>query len=226
MTQFIFRAVGEAALLVDLGDAIDADLSECVVAIDAALRAAPPPGLRETVPAATSLLILFDPEASEMRTVEAFVREAVGNAVNASREAAEHVIPVCYEGEHAPDMEQLARRTGLSAQAIAKHHAEGDYRVLMYGFAPGFAYLGGVPEPLAVPRKAAAVRDHKVGSVMIAAGQCIVMPLPMPTGWWVIGRTAIQILRPEADDPFLFKPGDRIRFERIGSDELERQLAR
>jgi inhibitor of KinA len=71
-----------------------------------------------------------------------------------------------------------------------------------------------------LPRKSEPVRSRPVGSVMIAGGQCLVTTLPMPTGWWVIGLSPFQILRPDDEKPFVFEVGDRIRFQRISRDEL------
>ncbi len=90
----------------------------------------------------------------------------------------------------------------------------------MYGFAPGYAYLSGVPEAIHLPRKPAAVRGYPVGSVMIAGAQCLITTLPMPTGWWVIGRTPLRVLDTDARRPFLFEPGDRVRFVRVGGEAL------
>jgi inhibitor of KinA len=85
----------------------------------------------------------------------------------------------------------------------------------MYGFAPGYAYMGGVPLALQLPRKPVAERGHPVGSVIIAGPQCLITTLPMPTGWWVIGRTPLAVLDPLGERPFRFDPGDTIRFERM-----------
>jgi inhibitor of KinA len=92
----------------------------------------------------------------------------------------------------------------------------------MYGFAPGYAYLAGVPEEIRLPRKQAAVRDISAGSVIIAGPQCLVTTLTMPTGWWIIGRSPTRILRGEdVNRPFLFDVGDRVRFRRISRDVFE-----
>jgi inhibitor of KinA len=91
----------------------------------------------------------------------------------------------------------------------------GDYRVYMYGFAPGYAYLADVPGQIQLPRKSAAVRDVAAGSVLIAGPQCLVTTLTMPSGWWNIGRSSTQILTKDEDRPFLFDVGDRVQFRRI-----------
>ncbi len=220
MTAPVFRPVGAGALLADFGDTIDEALFARVVALDRALADDPPAGLAETVPAYTSLLLVFDPLVTDHATVEAHAAGLVGAATGLG-DATIHDVPVCYEGDAAPDLAAVAERLGMSAEAVIAAHLAGDYRVFMYGFAPGYAYLGGVPEPLHLPRKAAAVRGHPVGSVMIAGPQCLITTLPMPTGWWVIGRTPLRVLDAEAERPFLFEPGDRVRFTRVGPEALE-----
>ena len=91
----------------------------------------------------------------------------------------------------------------------------------MYGFAPGYAYLGGVPETLHLPRKPAPLRGVPAGSVLIAGAQCIVSTLVMPTGWWIIGRSPTPILTGDPSRPFLFDIGDRVRFQRLSRAAFE-----
>lgn len=202
------RPVGEAAVLVDFGGGIDETVFARVIALDHALAGDPPPGLEETVPAYTSLLLVFDPLVTDHAAMQAAVAPLLAGAAGFPA-AATHDVPVRYDG---PDLEDVAERLGLAPAAVAAAHLAGDYRVFMYGFAPGYAYLGGVPDALHLPRKPAAVRGHPVGSVMIAGAQCLITTLPMPTGWWVIGHTDARVLDPDGDRPFLFAPGDRVRF--------------
>ncbi len=205
----LIRPVGEAALLIEFGDTISAEMHQQVVALDAALTVQPAPWLIETVPAYASLLVCFDPLRTEPAEVENHVRSLAVSAFALS--GAEHVVAVRYDG---PDLEEAAGRLRLNPAELAELHLRADYRVYMYGFAPGYAYLGGVPGALRLPRKEAPVRGHPPGSVMIAGGQCLITTLPMPTGWWVIGHTDFRVLDPDAGQPFRFAPGDRVRFVR------------
>ena len=99
-------------------------------------------------------------------------------------------------------------------------HVSASYRVSMYGFAPGFAYLSGVPDAIQVPRKSSAVRDIPAGSVLIAGPQCLTTTLIMPTGWSIIGRTDVQIITDNPEKPFLYDVGDYVTFQRVGTSEL------
>ncbi|AOF92366.1 allophanate hydrolase subunit 1 family protein (plasmid) [Sinorhizobium sp. RAC02] len=103
-------------------------------------------------------------------------------------------------------------------------HLAGQYDVFMYGFAPGYAYLAGVPETIRMPRKPAAVRGVPAGSVLIAGPQCLVSTITMPTGWWIIGRSPTRILTGKDERPFLFDVGDRVRLRRISRAEYDAEL--
>ena len=131
-------------------------------------------------------------------------------------------VPVCYEPEFSPDLDDVAAAKGMSREAVIAAHAAGTYRVYMYGFAPGYAYLGGVPAEIQVPRKPAPVRGIPKGRVIIAGPQCIIQSLKMPTGWWVIGHTPFKVFDAQASEPFTFAVGDVVRFRRIDRAELQR----
>ncbi|MBE7418756.1 MAG: allophanate hydrolase subunit 1 [Ideonella sp.] len=210
-----FTPVAEHALLVSFGDAIDDASGAAVLALDRALAAAPPHGMTECVPAMVNLLVGFDPLRTDHDAVRAHVQQLLGRDAGTPAAGQLREVEVCYEGALAPDLAAVARAKGLSADAVIEQHLRGDYRVRMYGFAPGYAYLSGVPAAIQLPRKAAPLRDIAAGSVLIAGPQCLVTTLVMPTGWSIIGRSPTRILRPDADAPFLFDVGDRVRFTRI-----------
>ena len=210
-----YVAVADHALLVSFGDAISDEASAAVLALDRALSRSPPEGLCECVPAFVSLLIEFDP----LVTDHARMQEATGALQkNASLERAEgqlREVEVCYDESFAPDLAAVARASGLGIEEAIQCHLQGDYQVRMYGFAPGHAYMSGVPHEIQVPRKPAAVRDIAQGSVLVAGPQCLVTTLRMPTGWSVIGRSPTRILTRDDTAPFLFGVGDKVRFRRI-----------
>lgn len=208
------RPVGESAVLIDLGGGISTATNARVVALDQALARQPPLGMVETVPAYVSLMIVFDPLITGGDRVAAHALTLLENAAAEQRTPREHIVPVRYDAACAPDLEAIAKATGLTPDEVAAQHLAGEYRVFLYGFAPGYAYLGGVPPALHLPRKPRAERGHPAGSVIIAGAQCLITTLPMPTGWWVIGHTDTVILDPARPQPFLFDPGDIIRFRR------------
>lgn len=204
-----FRPVGEAALLVELGDRIDDAVNRRILVLDGLLAGVLPAGVTELVPAYASLLLHFDPLVTDHGAVEAAVRAVVPQATEAAAEGRRHVIPVRYDG---PDLGAAAARLGLAPETVVARHLAGLYRVYMCGFAPGYAYLGGLDESLRLPRKLEIVRDVPAGTLIIAGAQCIVTTQTMPTGWWAIGRSDATLFDPGLDMPFLLAPGDRVEF--------------
>jgi inhibitor of KinA len=225
MTSFpIFRAVAEHGLLVEFGDAITPEAHRAVLHLDAMLAARPPEGFREATPAYVNLLVSFDPLRADHAGIETVLRDLIALPALAETARTQREVLVCYDPDLAPDLPEVARLTGLSVEAVIAAHLAGDYAVFLYGFAPGYAYLGGVPEVLQLPRKDAAVRGVSAGSVLIAGPQCIVTTLTMPTGWWRIGQSPTRILRDDPAHPFLFDVGDAVSFRRISRAEFEAAL--
>jgi inhibitor of KinA len=113
----------------------------------------------------------------------------------------------------------------LPVHEIQKLHLEGDYRVLMMGFAPGHAYIGGLDPKLEIPRRAAPRAIVPAGSVAIANDQTAIYPYAISGGWNVIGRTPLRLFDPQRQEPSLLASGDRVRFRAIGREEFA-ELAR
>jgi inhibitor of KinA len=207
-----FRPVAEHGLLVEFGDRLNEASHAAVLRLDRALAAQPFPGFAEAVPAYVNLLVRFDPLVIDHAGVENALRALLLAAPTATQTGALRSVDVVYDGA---DLAEVATRTGLTPDQVIATHLAGDYSVALYGFAPGYAYLSGLPDPIRLPRKDAAVRGVPAGSVIIAAGQCIVTTLTMPTGWWIIGHSPTLILDPTGPQPFLFDVGDRVKFRRV-----------
>lgn len=216
--------VADHAVLVSFGGEInDATLSQ-IHALDAALTLRPPSGLTEIVPAMTTLLVAFDPVLTDHAEISAAVFERLAFRTDAAA-GTRHVIDVCYDGDHAPDLAVAAERCGLTAAEVVQAHLSATFSVGMYGFAPGYAYLYGTPASIQLPRNPAPGPVVPAGSVIIAGQQCMTIPVAMSTGWFAIGRTAAQMLTTDTDRPFLLDVGDTVTFRQIGATELDRQLS-
>ncbi|MBD1206334.1 MAG: allophanate hydrolase subunit 1 [Rhodobacteraceae bacterium] len=213
--------VADRAVLVELGDTVGPAVQAQVWALDRALQDRPVPGQVELVPAMVNLLVIFDPVRTDHAAVTAAVATHLAAVTDRPIGGAEREVLVCYDPPFAPDLAAVADQAGIAPEAVIAAHLAGAYRVAMYGFAPGYAYLSGVPEPIRLPRKSAPVRAVPAGSVIIAGGQCLVTTLTMPTGWWVIGRSPTRILTGQEARPFLFDVGDPVRFRRVSAAELE-----
>lgn len=218
-----FTPVADHALLVSFSESISDAANASVAALDQALEVRPFIGLMERVPAMVSLLVDFDPLLTDHVEVQDHVERLLGQPVKGLTAGRLREVEVCYDAELAPDLASVARASGLSVEGVVELHLQAEYRVCMYGFAPGFAYLSGIPAAMQVPRKAAALRDIPTGSVLVAGAQCLVTTLVMPTGWSIIGRSPTRIFTPAEHSPFLFDVGDRVRFTRIDRARYERR---
>lgn len=217
----LFRAVADQAVLVEFGAVPGPEVLAQVRHLDRMLLRDGFPGFVEAVPAFVNLLVRFDPMSTDHAAVERSLRDLAERPDLAITEPVLRQVDVCYDPDLAPDLAAVAQACGLTVEAVIAAHLAGDYAVIMYGFAPGYAYLSGVPAPLHLPRKPAAVRGIVAGSVIIAGAQCLVTTLTMPTGWWIIGRSPTRILRDDAARPFLFDVGDRVQFRRISRAEFD-----
>lgn len=217
------KPAGDQALLVEFGDRVEEAVNDRALAFDAALRAAPFAGFTESVPAYASVLVGYDPLATDPAAMRARLRALLDGLVAVPPAGREHDVPVCYEPPFSRDLAEVAERCGIGEEAVIAAHLAGAYRVFMFGFAPGYAYLGGVPPEIRLPRKTAPLRGIAAGSVVIAGPQCLVTTVESPTGWWIIGRSPTRIVRPGEERAFLFEVGDRLRFRRIDAAAFDRE---
>jgi KipI family sensor histidine kinase inhibitor len=214
-----FWPLAESGLLVRLGDEIDAPLSRRIAALTDALDAERLPGVVDLVPSYTTLTILLDPAMADTGEIAEAVRRCWEDVATAETPAAGRKIeiPVVYGGEFGPDLTDVARQTGLAPEDVIRRHSEATYLVGALGFAPGFAYLIGLPPELATPRRASPRKEVPPGSVGIGGGQTGIYALPTPGGWQLIGRTFERLFDPlhigeETDNPFPLRMGDEVRF--------------
>jgi KipI family sensor histidine kinase inhibitor len=208
---------GDAALLVTFGDRADPRVTAQAGALARLLdeRRSLLPALGRAVPAHATVLVPFDPLNLDARAAADLVRDALRartrtSAPDAAGDAIE--IPVHYGGPDGPDLEEVAERHGMSPADVVELHAGARYRVLFLGFAPGFAYLGGLPDAIATPRRPSPRERVPAGSVGIAGEQTGVYPLSMPGGWNLIGRTDAVLFDPQRAEPALLRPGAPVRF--------------
>ena len=221
LSQALIRPAGEGAAWVRFGDPtstlVDAALNRRVHALARALAADLGADLGEAVPGYAALVVYYDPLALTFAQVEARIQAALAQAVEQEERALRVVeIPVVYGGEAGPDLEFVARHNGLSEAEVAHIHSARDYPVFMMGFMPGFPYLGGMDARIAAPRLETPRSRVPGGSVGIAGEQTGIYPLESPGGWRIIGRTAARLFDPSREPPFLFAPGDVVRFRPVG----------
>lgn len=214
-----FWPLAESGVLVRFGDAIDAGLSRRLAAVTDTLAAERLPGVVDLVPSYTTLAILLDPTVADIDEIEKAVRRCWRAMTTANTPAGGRTveIPVVYGGEFGPDLADVARHTGLPPDEVIRRHSAVTYLVGALGFAPGFAYLIGLPGELATPRRESPRREVPPGSVGIGGAQTGIYSLPTPGGWQLIGRTFETLFDPAtigevSDRPFPLRIGDEVRF--------------
>ena len=196
---------GDRALLVEV-----ADLA-AVAAVRAALERSPLTGQRDLVPAARTVLVVLDrpPTAADVDALERV------QAVPTDRPVDGPVVdlPVVFDG---PDLADVARLTDRSVPDLVAALTAADLEVAFGGFAPGFAYLTGLPDDLHVPRRATPRTRVPAGSVGLAGPFAGAYPRASPGGWQLVGRTDAVLFDVERDPPALLVPGTRVRFPGVG----------
>jgi KipI family sensor histidine kinase inhibitor len=216
-----FLPAGDTALVIEFGDRIDFDLNARVLRLSALVRASSIPGIVETVPTFRSLMVHYDPLGIDSATLIA----AVGKLLDSHHEVPKPVkqwrIPACYALSHAPDLEEVAQRTGLSAEELVRIHSGTRFHIYMIGFVPGFPYMGNLPEPLVLPRRVDPRIRVPPGSIAIAGNMTAIYPLESPGGWHLIGATPIRLFDLRQPRPALLSPGDTVRFEQVTVREFD-----
>jgi KipI family sensor histidine kinase inhibitor len=217
MTAPNLSPLGDSCITLSLGEGISVELSERAVEHAAAVRQAGLAGVTDVVPSYATVTIFYDPRAilyADLRDrllgVVAGLESPASEIVRTPRQ---HRIPVTYDG---PDLEEVARRTGLTAEEVIRIHSGAEYRVFVIGFVPGFAYLGPLDSRLIIPRRESPRTRVPAGSVAIAEGQTGIYPSATPGGWHLIGTTRTQMFDASRNPPALLAVGDIVTFVAAG----------
>jgi len=205
--------LGDSALLIQVGDEIDITTNQRVHALAALINVSPPVGVIETVPAYGTLLVHYDPLLLSFVQIKNYLRQKLTQVHdNISRKRKQLEVPVRYGGEYGVDLESVARHCQLQMEDVIRIHSEKIYTVFMMGFTPGFPYMGKLDDAIIMPRLERPRTRVPAGTVAIAGSQTGIYPIDSPGGWQLIGWTALQLFNPESESPFLFSPGDEVKF--------------
>ena len=213
--------LGDCGVRIVFGHEISLEIHACIRQFGSVLNADPIRGMTEWVCGYAVVTVYYQPWIVSYDALCAALRQRLRQRDLAGT-LPERVVetPVCYGGEFGPDLEDAARHCGLSAAEMIQRHAEPFYRVYFLGFLPGFAYLGGLPPSLAVPRRSVPRLAVPIGAVGIAGEQTGVYPLQTPGGWQIIGRTPLNLYDPQREPPSLLALGDSVKFAPICPDQF------
>ena len=222
MENVRFLLTGDTSLSVEFANEISEAVNHDIRAYKTLLEKAGIPGIVETVPTYRSLMVHYDPlvirygplrEKLEQLLVEMDALEIPPSLVLE--------IPVLYGGEIGPDLPFVAEHSGLSEEEVVRIHSSAEYLIYMLGFTPGFTYLGGMSEKIAVPRLKQPRVKIPAGSVGIAGTQTGIYPIDSPGGWQLIGRTPVKMYDPDRETPILPTAGQYIQFFPVTQDEYD-----
>ena len=198
-----------AGFYLRFGTVLDRAVNRRLQGLAQAILRAPHPALTDVIPSYSTLYL----EYNRTQLSEAGLKSWLTTLAEVTpAEGRQLVVPVCYDG---PDLPEVAERTGLSVADVIVHHSAREYDVYALGFTPGLAFMGDLEAALRLPRRPAPRAHVPAQSVAIANAQTTVYPVGSPGGWHLLGRTTEPVYRPTADDPFLFRAGDRVRFRLV-----------
>ena len=214
---------GDSALVLEFPPRIDPAINARATALAAGIRGRWGAVLRDVVVGYCTVTVYFDPLQVDAPWLASELQNAADEPAEENAAPGRVVdVPVCYDGDLAPDLGDVAAFGGCSPEEVIALHAAGDYRVYMVGFIPGFAYLAEVDERIRAPRRATPRTVVPAGAVAIAGGQTGIYPSETPGGWNIIGRTRLRPYDPSRAEPLLFRAGDAVRFHRISRADFDR----
>ena len=217
---------GERCLVVSFGERIDPHIGRLCLAAAERLRAAGLPGVTDVVPSFSAVAVHYRPQPAGGPTftqLAARVESLLDDDLQADAAPGRPVdIPVCYGGEHGPDLTDVAHACGMSPEQVVELHGAVPVMVFMLGFAPGLPYIGVHDARLDMPRRDTPRTAVAPGSVAIANRQTVIYPGRLPGGWHVIGATPLALFDIAREPPTLLRPGDSVRFVPITPQEFDR----
>lgn len=222
MIDYNVLAAGDTALVVDFGNQVDLNVSAKVLALAGRLNDLKIDGVIETVPTIRSLSIYYEPLTVSAIWLERKIADILEHLEESPATGRTCDIPVCYDPELAPDLEQVASQCDLNPAQVIEIHSSRTYHVYMIGFLPGLAYLGDLPPELVLPRRTTPRPRIPEGSLGIGGKLTCIYPMATPCGWHLIGRSPMSLWDPTLARGALLRAGDRVRFRPVSLREYWR----
>ena len=214
---------GDSAITVEFSRQIDDAANQRVLALDRTLAHETIAGVIETVPTYRSLLVHYDPLQIDFAVLSEQLASLAMLPVPSASPGRRWRIPVAYGGEHGIDLEDVAKTLKSTPEDIVARHVAGDYRVAMIGFTPGWSYLSGLEPSLHMPRRQNPRLLTPAGTISIGGVQTGVQCLAGPSGWHLLGRTAVRTYQLGREPTFLLEPGDHVTFAAVDAKTFDEQ---
>ncbi|HUW63882.1 MAG TPA: 5-oxoprolinase subunit PxpB [Spirochaetia bacterium] len=211
---------GDRALVVEFGNEINPRVNRLVRNLYLRIQEMEVAGIEELIPTYRSLLIIYEPAEISYQELRQMVETLDKNLPEAALSLPKvHFLPVVYGGSYGPDLVDVAAANRLTEEEVIAIHQDPEYMIYMFGFAPGFPYLGGMSPLIATPRLEVPRTRIPAGSVGIAGSQTGVYPLESPGGWRLIGRTPVKPYDAYREPQVVFSVGEYLKFFRITEEE-------
>ncbi|MEH2468813.1 KipI family sensor histidine kinase inhibitor [Nitrobacteraceae bacterium AZCC 2161] len=214
---------GDAAITVEFSRTIDAEANRRVLALDRLVASDALTGVTETVPTYRSLLVHYDPLQIGFEALGDKLTELALRPLPEATATRRWRIPVVYGGENGIDLEDVAKTLNITPDEVVARHVGGDYRVAMIGFTPGWSYLSGLPDSMQMSRRQNPRLLTPPGTISIGGIQTGVQCLAGPSGWHLLGRTAVRTYQLHRDPIFLLEPGDAVTFSAVDEKTFAEQ---
>src|SRR6195256_566106 len=214
---------GDSAITVEFSRNIEDAANRRVLALDRTPARETIAGVTETGPPYRSLLVHYDPLQTDFDALSEKLVTLAQLPVPPTANTRRWRIPVVYGGEHGVDLEDVAKTLKTTPDDIVARHVAGDYRVAMIGFTPGWSYLSGLPDSLRMSRRLNPRLLTPAGTISIGDVQAGVQCLAGPSGWHLLGQTAVRTYQLHRDPIFLLEPGDRVTFSAVDAKTFAEQ---
>jgi KipI family sensor histidine kinase inhibitor len=215
---------GDAAWTVEFGARIDPALHGRVLglleAVERARREAPFSSIVDLMPTFRSLTVCYDPRACDGERLGDALLSLARTTGAVRREGRRWRLPVCFDADLAPDLDDVAEARGLTREAAIELLLGTSFQVYMIAFMPGFPYMGGLPQALEMPRLKSPRKAVPARSLAVAGSMCAVYPWESPGGWRLLGRTPIPLFSARDEAPSLLASGDRVNWRAVGRGEF------
>lgn len=221
--ELTYSPLGDEAIVIEVGSDITKETTNLVRSITKQLEDATNDEIVEVIPAFTTVTVFYEVTTQfKYKDIKNLLEETLVEMEELEiKEQRTIEIPVCYGGDHGPDLKFVALHNKLTVEEVIVIHSKGTYEVNMIGFAPGFPFIGGMNESIATPRRSTPRLRIPERTVGIAGIQTGVYPIETPGGWQLIGRTPLDLFLPIEKIPSLLQAGDRIVFKPITQEEYD-----
>lgn len=221
------RTAGFDGLIVRFADSLSEPANRAALAFRAAVETQGWEGVEETSTTLVSAFVRFDPLAvghAEMQArLEALLAAQDWFAAPLPSGRRLWRVPTVFGTDLAPQLAEAAALVGMTEEEAIASLSQARVRVQTIGFAPGQPYLGQLPEVWDIPRQQKLTDNVPAGALVVAIRQLVLFSVTTPTGWRHVGQTRLRLFRPEAEEPFVLRPGDEMIFEPVSPEELARR---